>query len=95
MNFLQISRLKDVGGEVAAWVVIPNEDNSSLIHHMGSQKGREFIQCKPDIDAELHVFLRNYKKKGNKNINIKLQQSSFIAKSRGLSILVRYRHRSL
>jgi hypothetical protein len=31
---------------------------------MGSQKGREFIKCKPDIDAELHLFLQNYKKKG-------------------------------
>ena len=62
-----MSRLEDLGGEVAAWVVIPNEDNSSLIHHMGGKKGREFIQCKPDIDAELHVFLQNYQKKGNKN----------------------------
>jgi hypothetical protein len=32
---------------------------------MGSLKGREFIKCKPDIDAELHLFLQNYKKKGN------------------------------
>jgi len=67
-----MSRLEDLGGEVTAWVVIPKDDKSSLIHHMGSKKGREFIQCKPDIDAELHVFLQNYKKKGNKNINIKL-----------------------
>jgi hypothetical protein len=52
-----MSKLEDLGGEVAAWVVIPNEDNSSLIHHMGSKKGREFIKCKPDIDADLCDFL--------------------------------------
>ena len=49
---------------MAAWVLIHNNDKSSLIRHMGSQKGREFIKCKPDIDAELHLFLQNYKKKG-------------------------------
>jgi hypothetical protein len=49
---------------VAAWVLIPKNDKSSLIHHMGSQKGREFIKNKPDIDAELHLFLKNYQKKG-------------------------------
>ena len=62
--FLQINRLEDLGVEVAAWVLIHNNDKSSLIRHMGSQKGREFIKCKPDIDAELHLFLQNYKKKG-------------------------------
>ena len=59
-----MNRLEDLGVDVAAWVHIPNNDKSSLIHHMGSQKGREFIKCKPDIDAELHLFLQNYKKKG-------------------------------
>jgi hypothetical protein len=49
---------------VAAWVLIPKNDKSSLIHHMGSQKGREFIKNKPDIDAELHLFSKNYQKKG-------------------------------
>jgi hypothetical protein len=49
---------------VAAWVLIPKNDKSSLIHHMGSQKGREFIKNKPDIDAELHLFLQNCKEKG-------------------------------
>ena len=34
---------------------------------MGSKKGREFINSKPDIDAKLLFFLHNYKKKGNKN----------------------------
>ena len=49
---------------MAAWVHIPNNDKSSLIHHMGSQKGREFIKCIPDINTELHLFLQNYQKKG-------------------------------
>jgi len=31
---------------------------------MGSQKGREFIQNKPDINTEFHLFLQNSKKKG-------------------------------
>jgi hypothetical protein len=64
VGFLQMNRLEDLGVDVAAWVHIPNNDKSSLIHHMGSLKGREFIKCKPDIDAELHLFLQNYKKKG-------------------------------
>jgi len=56
-----MSRLEDLGGEVAAWVVIPNEDNFSLIHHMGSKKGREFINSKPDIDVDLCDFLKTKK----------------------------------
>ena len=49
---------------MAAWVLIPNNDKSSLIHHMGSKKGTEFVKSKPDINTELHLFLQNYKKKG-------------------------------
>ena len=49
---------------MAAWVLVPNSDKSSLIHHMGSKKGREFIRNKPDIDGELHLFLQNCKEKG-------------------------------
>jgi hypothetical protein len=49
---------------VAAWVYIPNNDKSSLIHQMGSIKGREFVKSKPDINTELHLFLQNYQKKG-------------------------------
>ena len=60
-----MNRLEDLGVEVAAWVLIPNNDKSSLIHHMGSQKGREFVKSKPDINTELHLFMQNYKKKGN------------------------------
>ena len=59
-----MSRLEDLGAEIAAWVLVPNNHKSSLIHHMGSQRGREFIKSKPDINAQLHVFLQNSKKKG-------------------------------
>jgi len=62
--FLQMNRLEDLGVEVAARVLIPNNDKSSLIHHMGSQKGREFVKSKPDINTELHLFMQNYKKNG-------------------------------
>jgi hypothetical protein len=53
------TRLEDLGVEVAAWVLIPNNDKSSLIHHMGSKKGTEFVKSKPDINTELHLFLQN------------------------------------
>ena len=61
VGFLQMNRLEDLGVDVAAWVHIPNNDKSSLIHHMGSLKGREFIKCKPDIDADLCDFLKTKK----------------------------------
>lgn len=59
-----MSRLEDLGVEIAAWVFVPNNDKSSRIHHMGSQRGREFIKSKPVINAQLHVFLQNSKRKG-------------------------------
>jgi hypothetical protein len=44
---------------VAAWVYIPNNDKSSLIHQMGSIKGREFVKSKPDINTDDCLFGRH------------------------------------
>ena len=60
-----MSGLEDLGAEVAAWVIIPDSDYSTVIDHMGSKRGLDFIKTKPNIDIELHRFLQNSTQTGN------------------------------